>query len=52
MSNKERVLGYSVARELTQEEVEKVSGGASGNYASWSGPGAATHQDDVTRDAF
>jgi hypothetical protein len=35
--NRTRVLGFSVSRELTVEEMSRVSGGASSNSPSWSG---------------
>ena len=49
MKNQERVLGFNVARELTDEEVRMVSGGASNNSPSWSGY-ISISQDDVATD--
>jgi hypothetical protein len=49
-NNAGRVLGYQLARELTQAEIELVSGGTGGFSPSYSGP--IGHQDDVTTDPF
>jgi hypothetical protein len=48
--NAGRVLGYQLARELTQSEIEAVSGGTGNGVPSWSGPPRVTHQDDVVTD--
>lgn len=45
-----RILGYTQARELTPEEIARVSGGASSNTPSYSGPGNAQRRDDVVTD--
>lgn len=44
-----RVLGFNVARELTPEEMRRVSGGASSNTRSYSGY-YAPRIDDVATD--
>jgi hypothetical protein len=50
--NAGRVLGYQLARELTQAEVEAVSGGTGNQNPSFSGPAGREKQDDVTTDDF
>jgi hypothetical protein len=45
----QRVLGFRVARELTVEEMRRVSGGASSNAPSYSGY-FNPRQDDVLTD--
>lgn len=45
----QRVFGFRVARELSVEEMRRVSGGASSNSPSYSGY-LAPRQDDVVTD--
>lgn len=50
--NHSRLLGYTMARELTQDEIARV-GGCTGNPTpSWSGPESAQQMDDVSTDPF
>jgi hypothetical protein len=48
--NNSRLLGYTMARELTQDEIARVSGGTGDQTPSWSGPDSAQQADDVTTD--
>lgn len=50
--NHGRLLGYTMARELTQDEIARVSGGTGNPTPSWSGPESAQQQDDVSTDPF
>jgi hypothetical protein len=50
--NHSRLLGYTMARELTQDEIARVSGGTGNPTPSWSGPESAQQHDDVSTDPF